>query len=419
MCYIQKAYLSPNVPRDLIAFMAVAWLVGSSTRLIHYFPKVSKGGLFLSAGLAGTASYLYDCRFDHRDDSYLRVLLGKAEVIALAAVATRLAAKSLKGRLGIPFEACVKFAAVEFIVAAILAKATQETPLQREHRHYLMAPRSWMRLEKERRTELAKAFMEAGLPALCLEHAEIDSTDFPQPQTEEEWEALTPSELSWTCQIIEFDSLSSDEKFFPYILCLRKGVEPCRPPLNDEKVADYFRGKPEEIELLYQDFSNHPEFFYLCDEDDQRALSEELFAGRNPIPKVVNVNLSADQVATMNFGLLMGWAGLINHEDRWGDVSPETCTAFIKRYEPYLNEEEFSKEFYAGIGSSWLADLTEEELDNITTDQLEVYSYVVEANKNVIRSQLSTAQFTKLNASFKKFGFFTWNELSLTPVGSA
>ena len=404
MCYIQKAYLSPNVPRDLIAFMAVAWLVGSSTRLIHYFPKVSKGGLFLSAGLAGTASYLYDCRFDHRDDSYLRVLLGKAEVIALAAVATRLAAKSLKGRLGIPFEACVKFAAVEFIVAAILAKATQETPLQREHRHYLMAPRSWMRLEKERRTELAKAFMEAGLPALCLEHAEIDTTNFPHPETEAEWEALTPSELSWACQIIEFDPLSSEKKFALYLLCLRKGIEPRRFALNEEDVTDYFRGKPEEIELLYQDFSNHPEFFYLCDEADQKALSEELFAGRTPILKVVNVSLSTEQAATMPFDLLMGWSALIDNEKRWGEVSPETRTAFIKRYEPYLDEEEYPSEFYSGIDSSWLAELTVEELENITTDQLEVYSYVVEANKSVIKSQLSTAKFTKLNASFKKFG---------------
>ena len=251
MCYIQKACLSPNVPRDLIAFMGAAWLVGS-TRLIQYFPKASKGGLFLSAGLAGTASYIYDYKF--HDHDFLKVLLGKASVIALASVCTSFAAKSLKGRAEISSLSAARFGMVEFVFAAIIAKATQETPLQRGHRHYLMDPRAWIRLEKAARTELAKTFMDAGLPALCLKQAEIDPTDFPHPQTETEWEALTPAQLSWACQIRDPEEEDSP---FLYVLCLKKGVEPVRF-LFDEDALAFFEGKPEATDLLYQDFVKHP-----------------------------------------------------------------------------------------------------------------------------------------------------------------
>ena len=404
MCNIQKGYLSHKAPLDLIAFMGVAWLVGSSTRLIQYFPKASKGGLFLSAGLAGTASYLYDYKFHDPDHHYLQTLLGKATAIALTTVCTGLAARSLKGRTDISFLSAARFGVVELVCAAIITKATQETstpkppertPLQKEHRHYLKNPRSWIHLTEETRTEKAKEFMDGGLFALCLEHAKIDTIDFPHPQTEKAWEALTPAQLSWACQIR--DPEANDESFL-YVLCLKKGVEPVRF-LFDQDDLSFFKGKAEETLLLYQDFVKHPYYYFA--HDDREKLFGALFSGKDPIPQV-EVNLNADQVVKMDYYLLALWGNYINENDLWSTVPLEIRSAFIKRTLLYVDtwdEESFSETLYVGVDSSWIAEMTLEEIQTLNGEQLLMYHSLMRAND----PQLSPEQLNAFKLRFQLY----------------
>ena len=162
-------------------------------------------------------------------------------------------------------------------------------------------------LGDEERTEKALKFMEAGLPVImCCE--EIIRDEFPHPQTPEEWEALSPSELSW----VVYQSLKSEEQIFFYELMQRKGIEPLRFRIST-KIIDFLKGKQQLIDLLYQDMFEHPEYFHCQYQECRDAMNRDLFQGKDPIPPV-DPTLSPQQIIKMNMLLLQDWGDCVKNQ---------------------------------------------------------------------------------------------------------
>ncbi|MCB1080695.1 MAG: hypothetical protein KDK69_02630 [Chlamydiia bacterium] len=79
-------------------FLAVAFFAGH-TRLIHYFPEATKGGLLLTGAAAGLACSLHDYKFEGENFSFVK----KLSAIGIASVMSYIVTDTLKGRVALSF----------------------------------------------------------------------------------------------------------------------------------------------------------------------------------------------------------------------------------------------------------------------------------------------------------------------------
>ena len=72
-----SALIEPSV------FLAVAFFAGH-TRLIHYFPEATKGGLLLTGAAAGLACSVHDYKFEGENFSFVKKLsaIGIASILS-------------------------------------------------------------------------------------------------------------------------------------------------------------------------------------------------------------------------------------------------------------------------------------------------------------------------------------------------
>jgi len=391
-CIHTKAFLEP------VAFFGLALLAG---RFVEHFPTANQKGLLLSAASASVATTLYQCALHDEERSDLTTLLLKGAMIGLATIGTGFAAKALEGRANISFVDAAKMGAAQFVVSALITQATAPSALQREHLTFQLNPRLWIRLTKEERTEKAKAFMSANLPALLLIKAKVSKKDFPHPQTLEEWEKLTPGELSWTISIHDVTDIFLFMQLFK--LCLDKGVQPALFQVDDG-IIQYFKGKNELVELLYTYMKRNPQFFYAQREADRNKMMEELFQGKEEIPKV-DAKISAKQLSTLPSNHHFLWMTVISKEKRWNEVPESTrlaATKYMVIYAEYA-EQGNDLEMYKGLEAKWLAELTTKEIQGLNKPQATICHALISTHKETIKKDLSTEQLAVFNQVFNQY----------------
>ncbi|MGE0197505.1 MAG: hypothetical protein AB7N99_06150 [Simkaniaceae bacterium] len=392
-CHHAKTFLEP------VAFLGLAFLAG---RFVEYFPTASQNGLLLSAASASLATTLYQCALHDEMRSDLTILLLKGALIGLATIGTGFAAKTLEGRANISFADAAKMGAAQFVISALITQATAPSALQREHLEYQLNPRLWIRLSSEERTEKAKAFAGANLPALSLENAKISKKDFPQPPSLEEWEKLSPGVLSWT---LAAHGIQDADLLMPlFKLSLDKGIQPDLFQVDDQAIQ-YFKDNGL-IDLLYNHMKAHPQYFYAHKEANRKEMMEQLFQGKGEIPKV-DATISARQFATQPLPYSFMWMGVILDEKRWGEVPEATRLAATKHMLLYSNQE-IDLEVYQGLEAKWLAELTQEEIQDLNKHQAKVCHDLMSKHKETIKGDLSAEQLAAFNSRFK---YFNWGEI--------
>jgi len=388
-CHHAKIFLEP------IAFLGMALLAG---RFVEYFPTASQNGLLLSAASASVATTLYQCALHNEERSDLTTLLLKGAMIGLATIGTGFVAKGLQGRANISLVDAAKMGAAQFVVSAILTQATAPSALQREHLTFQINPRLWIRLSKEERTEKAKAFAGANLPALLLDNAKISKKDFPQPSSIEEWEKLTPGALSWT---LAAHGIQTNDLLMPlFKISLDKGLQPVLFQVNATAIA-FFKGKDELSALLYNHMKAYPQYFYAHDEADRKKMMEQLFQGKGEIPKV-DPKISGRQFTSLPGIYNFLWMMVISNEKRWGEV-PETIRLAAIKYMLIYGDKAIDPEMYQGLEAKWLAELTQEEIQALNEHQAKVCHDLMSAHKETIKGDLSVEQLAAFNQRFQRF----------------
>ena len=389
-CHHVKTFLEP------VAFFGLAFLAG---RFVEYFPTANPNGLLLSAASASVATTLYQCALHDETRSDLTTLLLKGTLIGLATISTGFAAKALDGRANISFADAAKMGAAQFIVSAILTQGAAPSALQREHLEYQLNPRLWIRLTEEERTEKAKAFAGANLPALTLvSWAKISQAAFAKPASLEEWEKLSPGALSWTLTLHEPKDINLVISLFK--ISLDKGIHPSLFEVDD-KAIQYFKGKNALIDLFYNHMKAYPQYFYSHNEKVIKAMMEQLFQGKGEIPKV-DATISARQFATLPFYYKMLWIAAISDEKRWGEVPEATRLAATKFIVIYFTDT-IPPEMYQGLDAKWLAELTQKEIQALEGYQAKVYHDLMNAHKETIKGNLSAEQLAAFNQEFQDF----------------
>ena len=144
-------------------FVQPALILGSAFlagRYIAHFPGASQGGLLLTAAL-GTGTALASQKWASANETPFYSFMRVTASLALGAILAPYAAKALKGRADITMPAALRFAAVETVLAAVLAVvssrlAPQGPDLQAEHTKYANDADAWEALTEEARTTLVK-----------------------------------------------------------------------------------------------------------------------------------------------------------------------------------------------------------------------------------------------------------------------
>ncbi|MGE0197504.1 MAG: hypothetical protein AB7N99_06155 [Simkaniaceae bacterium] len=394
MTHIQNSCIQAKTFLEPVAFLGMAFLAG---RFVEYFPTANPNGLLLSAASASVATTLYQCALHDETRSDLTTLLLKGALIGLATIGTGFAAKGLEGRANISFADAAKMGAAQFIVSVILTQATAPSALQREHLTFQLNPRLWIRLTKEERTEKAKAFAGANLPALSLENAKISKKDFPQPASLEEWEKLSPGALSWT---IAAHNIQDHDLLMPlFKVYLDKGLQPILFQINDAAIS-YFKDNGL-IDLLYNHMKAHPQYFYAHDEGSRKKMMEQLFPGKGEIPKV-NATISARQFATLPPFYNYLWMMVISDEKRWGEV-PEANRLAATKHMVLYSDKAIAPEMYQGLEAKWLAELTPKEIQALNEHQAKVCHDLMSKHKETIKGDLSVEQLAAFNQKFQRF----------------
>jgi hypothetical protein len=329
MSSIQPPLLSRKTLVEPALYMGLALLAGS-TRLIEVFPGTTLGGLLLGAGLASTSSLIYNRTLHDDSHHYFRTLLGKATLVACATLCTTLLAKSLKDRASISPLAAARLGALQVAIAVVTTFLNQESELERKHRLYSTTEqKAWRRLELEERSELAKAFYDAGLPALSLFEAPIDPRD--RFDTLEEvminLNRYSKEELSWYREFTEFHET---ETFFRFATrCVELGLS---PPLLEHchgYIEDCIEENPGYKASLYQWFQNDP-LLYLSNHLDVARL----FPDKPPLPSYEEVlkTLDASTIPALPPEKLNAWYLWFRDRGGWDAQSEPVRTAFVQRF---------------------------------------------------------------------------------------
>ncbi|MGE0199002.1 MAG: hypothetical protein AB7S94_09640, partial [Simkaniaceae bacterium] len=135
MSQVQNSTLHNYVQPALI--LGSAFLSG---RFIEHFPGASQGGLLLTAAL-GTGTALVSQKGASANETPFYSFMRVTASLALGTILAPYAAKALKGRADIAMPAALRFAAVETVLAAVLAVvssrlAPQGPDIQAEHTKY-------------------------------------------------------------------------------------------------------------------------------------------------------------------------------------------------------------------------------------------------------------------------------------------
>ncbi len=394
MTHIQNSCIQAKTFLEPVAFLGMAFLAG---RFVEYFPTANQNSLLLSAASASVATTLYQCALHDETRSDLTTLLLKGALIGLATIGTGFAAKALDGRANISFADAAKIGAAQFVVSALITQATAPSALQREHLEYQLNPRLWIRLSSEERTEKAKDFAGANLPALSLENAKISKKAFPLPASLEEWEKLSPGALSWT---IAAHNIKDADLLRPlFKISLDKGIQPVLFQVNDVAIQ-YFKDNGL-VDLLYNHMKAHPQYFYVHDETSRKKMMEQLFPDKGEIPKV-NATISARQFAALTTLNKVFWIKMIDNEKRWGEV-PEATRLVVTKFMFLYSTTTIAPEMYQGLETKWLAELTQEEIQVLNISQLKVCHDLMNAHKETIKGDLSAEQLAAFNQEFQDF----------------
>lgn len=374
MSSVQPPLLSRKTLVEPALYMGLALLAGS-TRLIEVFPGTTRGGLLLGAGLASTSSLIYKRTLHDDSHHYFRTLLGKATLIACATLCTTLLAKSLKDRASISPLAAARLGALQVAIAAVTTFLNQESELQRKHRLYSTTEqKAWRRLELEERSDLAKAFYDAGLPAISLFEAPID----PRDRFDEMEEVMTnlnrysKEELSWYREFTEFHET---ETFFRFATrCVELGLS---PPLLEHcrgYIEDCIEENPAYKASLYQWFQNDP-LLYLSNHLDVARL----FPDKHPLPSYEEVlkTLDASTIPALPPEKLNAWYRWFRDRGGWDAQSEPVRTAFVQRFVEFdaMHPE---RQFIALPGDLtwfriWFKNLTDETLSEPPSKSMQAW----------------------------------------------
>ena len=377
----------------------------------------------MTAGLASLTSYIYDPTLDGPEYSYFKAISWKGAAITLAAVCTSLVAKPLKGRIDLSFNAAAKFGMVEFVVAAILTKATK-TPLQHKHHYYTTHPKEWHTLKKDERTELVKEFYEAGLPAISLWGNPINNYDcfdnYEDLQTN--LESYSPAQLSWYRELLQKEGFPDQpterhngswaypaphQFYFNFMLrCQQTGIATLRWTMNHNHL-NYLKDKPELIEMLYQEFSQTPLYRCYCQSHimywDDAFLSQD----KDPFPSLVKVmeQLNPSKVKPMDADHLRMWYGIFaKQQSSWEHLSESIQFGFLIQffelgYQPFMKFHNFPESFIVCVNARSTEDMEQLNpmhwaglIQHSTSQGKMAFQHVYALNKKIedVRSQYRT-----------------------------
>jgi hypothetical protein len=357
MSQIQNSCLNTKNLLEPAVLFGLAFLAGS-TRMIHYLPGASQSGLLVAAGLASTASYLYDPTLNDPEYSDLKAIAWKGATIALATVCTSLLAKPLKGRVDLSFKAAATFGLAEFVAIAILTKATEPTALEHTHHYYTTHLKDWHILSRDERTELVKAFYEASLPAISLWNNTISTYNFLDTYAvlQKNLDSYSGAQLSWYCELLPKDRFpdrptqqrdgnwvypANHEFYFPLMQrCQQTGITMFRWTMNQSHL-NYLRNKPELIEMLAQEFRQSPLYRCYCQMKNngrEHGLWDDAFLLQDKEETFLSLvdimeQLDPSKVQTMDADHLRIWYGIFTQQSHnWGRLSEPTQTAFLIQF---------------------------------------------------------------------------------------
>ncbi|MGE0832223.1 MAG: hypothetical protein AB7N99_06170 [Simkaniaceae bacterium] len=279
MSQVQNSTLHNYVQPALI--LGSAFLSG---RFIEHFPGASQGGLLLTAAL-GTGTALVSQKGASANETPFYSFMRVTASLALGTILAPYAAKALKGRADIAMPAALRFAAVETVLAAVLAVvssrlAPQGPDLQAEHTKYANDAGAWEALTEEARTTLVKQFYIADLPAIDLSDAPIKQETLAQYR---DFPRMSAHQLSWHIEEAYYIVDYVPQDLFGLNLALKsKGLELAFDGEVDQAMIDYAQGKPDCINLLHEYYMENPVDFVI-DSEDSFTIGD-LFAGKLPIP---------------------------------------------------------------------------------------------------------------------------------------
>ena len=274
MSQIQNSTLHNYVQPALI--LGSAFLAG---RFIEHFPGASQGGLFLTAAL-GTGTALVSQKGASANETPFYSFMRVTASLVLGAILAPYAAKALKGRATIAMPAALRFAAVETVLAAVLATVSSRMiSLQAEHTKYANDLGAWEALTEEARTTLVKQFYIADLPAIDLSDAPIKRETFAEYR---DFPRMSAHQLAWHIEAAFYILDYAPKDLFGLNLALKsKGLELAFDGEVNQDVIDYAQGKPDCINLLYEYYTENP-FDFAIDSEESFTIGD-LFAGKAPI----------------------------------------------------------------------------------------------------------------------------------------
>ncbi|MGE0199003.1 MAG: hypothetical protein AB7N99_06175 [Simkaniaceae bacterium] len=283
-------------------FVQPALILGSAFlagRYIAHFPGASQGGLLLTAAL-GTGTALVSQKWASANEPPFYSFMRVTASLALGAIVAPYAAKALKGRADIAMPAALRFAAVETVLAAVLAVVSSRmTSMHAEHAKYANDLTAWKALEEKERTALAKQFFAADLPPLSLESADLEDQTFADQKA---FAQLTPNQLLWHAQM----HLHVKDYEPADLFALNSALQAKNLPLTfveeapSQDLIDFAKEKDTCITLLHTFFTQHPVLFAKGQDEDFDV--HDLFDGKNPIPTLQDYvkALTPDAIRTLS-----------------------------------------------------------------------------------------------------------------------
>jgi hypothetical protein len=391
MSQVQNNTLQNFVQPALI--LGSAFLAG---RYIAHFPGASQGGLLLTAAL-GTGTTLVSQKWASANEPPFYSFMRVTASLALGAIVAPYAAKALKGRADIAMPAALRFAAVETVLAAVLATvssrlAPQGPDLQAEHAKYANDLDAWTALRKDERTALAKQFFAADIPPLSLESADLEDQTFADQKA---FAQLTPNQLLWHAQM----HLHVKDYEPADLFALNSALQAKNLPLTfmeeapSQEMIDFAKGKDPCITLLHTFFTQHPVLFAKGQYEDFDV--DDLFDGKDPIPALhVYVKaLTQEAIRTLNQIELNEIVDIMRKRGATfttKDLSMEQILV--------LNATAHAQ----GASKIWIEEITEEVVASVETqaDVLEWF-YAEFVNSPIAFGRIEEGLRDRLNAAFR------------------